>query len=411
MSRPKIRVIGIVAAALALLATACGSSSASQAASTSAAHSVRAAVDRGAHSVRAAVDRAYRPVIETYDVPGMAVAVTVRGHRYFATYGLASKESNARVTKNTIFELGSVSKTFTATLASYAQATGAMSLGDHPATYLPQLRESAVDRASLLQLGTYTAGGLPLQFPDSVANDADMVPYFQQWQAEAVPGTQRRYSNPSVGLFGHIAGLAMGSSFEDVETRLFGQLGLRDTYLQVPESKMDRYAWGYTKDNTPIRVSPGVFDAEAYGVKTTAADMIGFVEDNLHPERRDRSMSRALNDTHVGYFRLGDMVQGLGWEQFSYPVTLPQLLTGNSDKVLYGTNPVTPVRSPLVPSRPTLFDKTGSTNGFGAYALFVPKKDIGIVMLANKSFPIPARVTAAYEVLEHLDKASRSPAK
>jgi beta-lactamase class C len=54
------------------------------------------------------------------------------------------------------------------------------------------------------------------------------------------------------------------------------------------------------------------------------------------------------------------------------------------------------------PSEPTLFNKTGSTNRFGTYVAFAPEKRIGIAMLANKSFPIPARLTAAYAVLDRL---------
>ena len=49
-----------------------------------------------------------------------------------------------------------------------------------------------------------------------------------------------------------------------------------------------------------------------------------------------------------------------------------------------------------------LLNKTGSTNGFGAYALFVPKKGIGIVILANKNVPISARIRAAYSMLRRL---------
>jgi beta-lactamase class C len=353
--------------------------------------------------IAAAVDRAFRPLLEEYDVPGMAVAVTVDGQRFFFGYGVASKEGKTPVTKDTLFEIGSVSKTFTATLVSYARTLGEISLDDPPGKYMGQLRHSAIDEASLLHLGTYTAGGLPLQFPDAVTNDAEMATYFQQWKPSATPGAQRRYSNPSIGLLGHVTGLAMSGGFADlVETELFPELGLAHTYIRVPEAEMDNYAWGYDKADEPIRVSPGVFDAEAYGVKSTAHDLIRFVETNIRPENLDAPIRRAVEGTHIGYFKIGEMVQGLGWEQYPYPITLDRLLAGNSSTMIMEANAATRLTPPRTPSEPTLFNKTGSTNGFGAYVAFVPEKEIGIVMLANKNFPIPARITAAYAVLEEL---------
>ncbi|HEX2114910.1 MAG TPA: class C beta-lactamase [Alphaproteobacteria bacterium] len=353
--------------------------------------------------ITAAVERAFRPLLAEHDVPGIAVAVTVDGRRHFFSYGVASKETKTPVTKDTLFEIGSVSKTFTATLVSYAQALGKISLDDRPGKHMPQLRGSAVDAVSLLHLGTYTAGGLPLQFPDAVNNNAQMAAYFQQWKPSAAPGAQRRYSNPSIGLLGHVTGLAMNGAFADlVETGLFSKLGLGRSYIRVPAAEMENYAWGYNKANKPIRVNPGVFDAEAYGVKSTAADMIRFVETNIRPETLDTPMRRAIEGTHIGYFKTGEMVQGLGWEQYPYPITLDRLLDGNSGTMAMEAHAATQLTPPQAPSQPTLFNKTGSTNGFGAYVVFVPAKRIGIVMLANKNFPIRARITAAHAVLEQL---------
>ncbi len=357
--------------------------------------------------IRAIVDTAIRPLMAEYDVPGMAVAVTVDGKPLFFNYGVASREKNTPVSEATLFELGSVSKTFTATLASYAQVLGKLSLDDHPGKTMPQLKGSAIDKASLLHLGTYTAGGLPLQFPDEIS-DNQMTGYFRQWKPEAAPGAQRRYSNPSIGLLGHITGLALKSDFADaVETQLFPQLGLHHSYIRVPESAMADYAWGYDKANKAIRVNPGVFAAEAYGVKSTASDMISFVQANIAPGKLAEPMQRAVDGTHVGYFKVGGMVQGLGWEQYPYPVTLEHLLAGNSETIIWESNPAKRLTPPRAPLGATLFNKTGSTNGFGAYVAFVPQKKIGIVMLANRNFPIPARIKAAHAILEQLAPIAR----
>ncbi|MGL6349469.1 MAG: serine hydrolase, partial [Aeromonas sp.] len=65
-------------------------------------------------------------------------------------------------------------------------------------------------------------------------------------------------------------------------------------------------------------------------------------------------------------------------------------------------NPVTKFETPAAPGALRLYNKTGSTGGFGAYVAFVPAKGIGIVMLANRNYPIEARVSAAHAILSQL---------
>lgn len=358
--------------------------------------------------IRDIVDTAIRPLMAEYDVPGMAIAITIDGQPHFFNYGVASRESDTPVNEETLFEIGSVSKTFTGTLAAYAQVLGKLSLDDRPGRYVPQLQGSAINQVNLLHLGTYTAGGLPLQFPDGVSDDERMIRYFRQWQPDATPGAQRRYSNPSIGLLGRIAGLALKSNFTDaVEAQLLPTLGLHHTYIRVPERAMVKYAWGYNAANEPIRVNPGVFDAEAYGIKSSAVDMIRFVQANIDPSRLEGSMQRAIKETHIGYFKIGEMVQGLGWEQYPYPSTLERLQAGNARTMIMESNAATRLTPPQAPPKPTLFNKTGSTNGFGAYVAFVPERKIGIVMLANRNYPNPARIRAAHAVLEQLAPMGR----
>lgn len=357
-----------------------------------------------ADTVRATVGAAIRPIMAEYKVPGMAVAVTVAGRHRIFNYGVASKESGQPVTDDTIFEIGSVSKTFAATLAAYAQARGAISFNDKAVKYLPALAGSAFDGISLLELGTYTSGGLPLQVPDGIADMSQMVDWFRQWRPDYAPGTIRRYSNPSIGLFGYLAAQALQMPFETaISQQILPKLGLRHTWIHVPAAQMEHYAWGYAKDDKPVRVGPGVFDEEAYGIKTTAADMIRFVELNIDGEPvSDPALRQALRTTHAGYFQVGKMTQGLGWERYAWPTSLDDLLVGNNETMVMQANPARRIAPPQPAPADVLLNKTGATDGFGAYAAFVPGKRIGVVMLGNRNMPIPARVKAAHRILEAL---------
>ena len=351
----------------------------------------------------AAVDRAFAPLMEEHDVPGMAVAITIDGQHHFFNYGVSSLESGDPVTEQTIFELGSVSKTFTAALGGYAVARGELSLDDTASRYIPDLAGSPIDKATLAHLATYTAGGLPLQFPDGIATDEEALSYLAGWQPDAAPGQVRRYSNPSIGFFGHLAARALGDDFAKLlEEKILAGLDLNHTFVRVPESHIASYAWGYNANNQPVRVNPGPFDDEAYGVKSTAADMIAFVDANIRPEGLYPDLQHAIEATHVGYFKVGPMTQGLGWEQMPYPLTVEELLAGNSRTMAMELNPATALGADEEPSGATLFGKTGSTNGFGAYVAFVPKEAIGVVMLANKNVFMPARISAVHAVLEAL---------
>ena len=317
--------------------------------------------------IRAVVDAAIRPVMQEHAIPGMAVAVTLNGEQYYFNYGVASKESGQMVTENTIFEIGSVSKTFTATLGSYAQESGALSLSDHASQHLPSLRGSSFDSISLLDLATYTPGGLPLQFPDDVDSHEKMIGYYYNWKPTYAAGTHRLYSNPSIGLFGFLTAESMGEPFEDLlEKKLFPKLGLRRSYIRVPQEQTSHYAYGYSREDKPIRVGPGVLDAEAYGVKSSSADMIHFVEANMQTADLDEPLQRAIAATHRGYYKVGDMTQGLGWEFYPYPIELDRLLAGNSPKMILEANEITRLNPPLLPQGNVLINKTGSTSGFGA---------------------------------------------
>ncbi|MGC2243789.1 MAG: class C beta-lactamase [Candidatus Aquilonibacter sp.] len=360
--------------------------------------------DRHHVAIGNVVTRTVQPLMRRYGIPGMAVGVVINGKTYVYDYGVASKATTAPVTRATLFEIGSVTKTFTATLAAYAQLRGKISLSDRVGNDLPSLRGSSFDRVSLLDLGTHTAGGLPLQVPDGITNDAQLISYLQHWKPAYKPGTYRVYSNVSIGLLGLIVAHRMNQNFDTLmQATLLQPLGLKHTYLDVPAAQTVNYAQGYTSKDLPIRMAPGVLGPEAYGIRTTAGDLLSFLAANMGMLDLDATVQRALTDTHTGYYRVGAMTQDLIWEQYRYPVTLVQLREGNSPTLLFDANPVTALDPPSPPRDDVVLNKTGSTNGFPAYVAFSPAKKIGIVLLANKSYPIDARVSAAYAILTQLE--------
>ncbi|CDZ45977.1 class C beta-lactamase [Neorhizobium galegae] len=363
-----------------------------------------ARADETERRIATAVDKAMKPLMSENDIPGMAVGVTINGRSFVWNYGLADREKAVPVGDDTLFEIGSISKTFTATLGAYAQAEGKLSFFDKGSDHMSALRGSALDRVNLLDLGTYTAGGLPLQFPDEVADNRDITRFYRGWRPSYEPGTHRVYSNPSIGLFGYLAAESLGKPFLSLmEGKLLPALGLRKTYLNVPAAEIQSYAFGYNKAGKPIRVTPGALDAQAYGIKTTAADLLRFLEVNIDPSRLEPSLQKAMESMQIGYFRVGDMYQSLGWELYAWPTTLDTVLEGNSSDMALKPQPAVRLNPPEKPGDEILLNKTGSTGGFGAYAAFVPERRIGVVLLANRNFPIPARIKAAFTILKAVE--------
>ncbi|KTC25859.1 class C beta-lactamase [Pseudomonas marginalis ICMP 9505] len=353
-----------------------------------------------ATDMRQVVGSRVEPLMRQQGIAGLSVAVVNNGKVQYFNYGVASRETQQPVTEDTLFEVGSLSKTFTATLGGYAQAIGKLTLSDKASQHLPALAGSAFDSISLLQLATYTPGGLPLQFPATADSAATMLTYYQHWKPAYAPGTQRLYSNPSIGLFGYLAAQSLGQPFNVLmEQTLLPKLGLSNTYLSVPANKAGHYAQGYDSQQKPVRVSPGALDSEAYGIKTSTQDLARYVIANMHPETLEKPLQQAVATTHAGYYSVNGMTQGLGWERYPYPITLQALIDGNSTAMAMQPHTVTW----LTPAQPqpadVLYNKTGSTSGFGAYVAYVPSKDMGVVILANKNYPNAERVKVAHAIL------------
>ena len=350
------------------------------------------------------VNETISALIKEQAIPGMAVGVIHKGKPHYYTYGLADVKRHKPVTSKTIFELGSVSKTFTGVLAADSIARNEIKLTDPVKKHWPELTGPQWNNINVLHLATYSAGGLPLQIPDGINDKSALLEYYQQWQPSWAPGTKRVYSNASLGLFGVLTANAAQMDFQQaMQTRIIEPLKLSNTWFNIPKLHEKNYAWGYV-NNQPRHVSPGMLDDESYGLKSSIEDMTQWMHINMDSNTvKSSTLQKGIGLSQLGYYYSENKIyQGLGWEMYDYPVNEELVIRNSSNDVALLAKEIQEVKPEHMDGRQLFIHKTGATSGFGAYVAFIPSEKIGIVMLANKNFPNAERVKAAFAILNAL---------
>ena len=176
----------------------------------------------------------------TTSTPGCAVGADVKGQPVVrAAYGMADLEHDVPNTPETIFEVGSVSKQFTAAAVLLLARDGKLSLDDKVRKHIPEMPDVAAD-VTIRQMLNHTAG---LRDWGSLASIAgwprttrvhthahvlDLVSRQRMLNFES--GTRWSYSNTGYNLAAILVGRVSGMSFADfTRTRLFEPLGMKDT--------------------------------------------------------------------------------------------------------------------------------------------------------------------------------------
>jgi beta-lactamase class C len=345
----------------------------------------------------------FEPIMAEYKIPGLAVGVVIDGETHIFTAGLANAKTGTPVTPETLFELGSVSKLFTVTLAAEAEGDGVLALDEPVAASIPDLDGTPFGALTLAALATHSTGGMPLHAPEGVTSRAKLNAWLVKWKPAAPPATIRSYSNLSIGLLGAIVADRLGTSYADaMEGGLFPALGLTDSFVRVPEARMADYAMGTNRDGRPTRMNPGFLVEEAYGIRSNVVDMTRFLAAALGEADIDPGLAAALARTRTAYADTAYYAQAMIWEGYVWPVDRQALEAGNSLDMALKPQPMTPRTPPAAPEGSMLWNKTGSTSGFGTYVALLPDEKIGVVVLANRAFPNPVRAAATLELIAAL---------
>ena len=186
-------------------------------------------------------------------VPGVAVGVIDGGAEYTAARGVTSVANPLPVDTDTLFQIGSISKTFTTAAAMRLVDDGTLDLDRPVRTYLPQFRLASEDAARVLtprHLMTHTGGFVGDYFPDTGRGDDALARYVASLAGQEQltwPGEVYSYSNAGFSVLGRIVEVLTGEIYEAAVRRLvMAPLGLlRKTVLFPEQAMLQRFAVGH----------------------------------------------------------------------------------------------------------------------------------------------------------------------
>lgn len=192
---------------------------------------------------------------EEYGIPGAAVGVWAGGREIIACHGVTSLENPLPVDADTLFVLGSVSKTYTATAVMCLVADGRVELDAPVRRYLPELRladESTAAAVTVRQLLNHTGGlGLGGIIESGFGDDAlaRYVAGLPELELLGPPGGRASYSQAGFNVLGRIVEKVTGRPFERAAAELlFEPLGLTRTAYQAQDVMTRRFAVGHNAE-------------------------------------------------------------------------------------------------------------------------------------------------------------------
>lgn len=308
-------------------------------------------------------------------LPGMAMAVLGRGDVVYAKgFGVTSDVPNApAVEADTVFRVGSVTKSLTAALVMRLAEASTVNLDTPIIEYVPWLRLHDPDAARQITLRMLLAqtSGLPAALDyagwrDTSGLEAYVRTVLPELPLVAPPGAVYAYSNPGYNLAGFVAEAAAGAPYAELMTRdVFAPLGMtRSTFdpllaMTWPLSQ----SFLLDDDGKPYVKRPFVDNTGEYPcgfALSTVEDLAKIVRMHLHdgdtPNGRFLTPEsvEAMRTPHAEQLTLDERTYGLGLRQRRY-----------KDMTLVGHN--------------------GAISKFGAFAWWQPEAGAGVVMLVNRS--------------------------
>ncbi len=318
------------------------------------------------NSIDSLVERLVRPYIQQENSTGLCIAIIEDRNVYKYCYGEVVKGGSQLPDPATsIFEIGSVTKTFTSLLLALQVVKKKISLKDPINKFLPSsiptLKYEDV-YIKLINLANHTSG-LP-RLPSNIFlgnvnpedpykhyNRDSLLSYLKLFSPTVKPGSQFSYSNYGAGLLGNILADISHRSFEQlVEEEICVPLQMKSTRISLNERAIPFLVQGYTaKGEVTSDWDLGSLQGSG-AIKSTLNDMIRYTQAQLG--QSPTNLKKALLLTHHLTFQDKDNAIGLGW----------RIEQGQARNYLH---------------------HSGGTGGFRSFVGFDKKRQIGVVILSN----------------------------
>lgn len=188
-----------------------------------------------------------------FGIPGVAVAVWANGRELYACHGVTSVDNPLPVNQDTLYTLGSISKTFTATALMRLVAEGRIELDAPVRRYVPELAladEQATAEITVLNLLNHTSGldwDLLVETGEGDDALAAYVARLGELELIAPPGTRTSYSQAGYSLLGRVIEKVVGTPYEQaIASLVFEPLGLSQSFFTPVPVMIRRFVVGHS---------------------------------------------------------------------------------------------------------------------------------------------------------------------
>jgi CubicO group peptidase (beta-lactamase class C family) len=341
-----------------------------------------------------------------YRVPGAAIGILAGDREEHATFGVASLSSLAPVTADTVFQIGSLTKTYTATAIWSLIDEGALALDAPVRTYIPDLRmadEATAAEVTVGDLLDHTVGCFGDDVFDTGVDDDAIARYVSNRLPEMPQlfplGAYFSYNNVAFILLGRLIEVVTGTAYNTAMGNLvFGPLGLADSHLDYAAVRQRPYTDGHVampiNGRDVVAVQTPLWTPRSLGpagaIWSTTRDLLRYARFHLAAETSQASAGAAVTNAAVvspeSLLRMREPVMDIPG--------LP-LRIGRS----WFLQDVDGVR---------VFTHNGATLGQGAELVVIPEHGFAFAIVANSSAAGPTAsdviqaALASYPGLESL---------